>query len=158
MNRWIVAPTSLDTLRRLINFDLTINDALRAVSRFAYVIERRKQDYSVSKVAFCDMPSFFLAKEGVYADFMEYDCDENLDKLEQDANANAQEYFVSSYDEVLMNSHAVFYPEDTDSKSVVQGKTVQDYSIPGSIQSKYSVHVHGQLDVYHNDGNEGFAA
>lgn len=158
MNRWIVAPTSLDTLHHLINFDLTINDALRAVSRFAYVIERHGQDYSISKVAFRDIPPRFLAKEGVYADFMEYDCDENLAKLEQEANANAEEYFVSSYDEVLLSGQTVFYPEENDSKPGRQEKPVQDYSVPGNIQSKYSIHVHGQSDAYHNDGNEGFAA
>lgn len=82
MRRWIVALTNVQVLRGLLDFKYTINEALKAVSNTAYVIERHGNEYSFERIPFNQVNPLYLAEEGVYAEFTDEDCEENLAKVE----------------------------------------------------------------------------
>lgn len=158
IHRWIVAPTNVEILHRLLDFDITINDALRAASRTAYIIERHGREYNFRRVLFQDIDPSFLAEEGVYADFIEEDCDDNLEQLDHELNANVQKYFVSSYGGVLVDNRNVFYPESNDFRVFRKQVPVQDYSFAGKIQSFHSIYSSEQSETIPTDDPKGFAA
>lgn len=82
MRRWIVAPTNTQELHRLLNYKYTINEALKALSNTAYVIERHGSEYLYERMPFNQVNPLYLAEEGVYAEFIDEDCEENLAKIE----------------------------------------------------------------------------
>lgn len=117
MRRWIVALTNGQVLRGLLDFKYAINEALKALSNTAYVIERRGSEYRFERVPFSQVNPLYLAEEGVYAEFTDEDCEENLARvmleydMPDDDRENNEVYYLDSFSAVLTNNqlNSFFY-------------------------------------------------
>lgn len=158
MHRWIVAPTNIDILHRLLGFEITINGALRAISRYAYVIEQHGRDYNCKRTPFNSIDSCYLAEENAYADFMEEDCENYLDYLEREMELNNREndYFTDLVDSKTLNIGNDRQPYYFMGKE--QKPCYNDNLLSSERCNLFTLTVSGSIDAFDNFRQAEFAA
>ena len=82
---WTVAKTDIETIRRLLEHDLSVYDALQANGEMKYLFDYdySKGVYSAKVVAFKDIPETRLPEKGVPLRFIECGAEEEFEKLKQ---------------------------------------------------------------------------
>lgn len=141
-HRWVVGLTDVSILRGLLEERYTINEALKAKTNFAYVIERRSDEYRFARLPFDRVNPRFLAEDGVYAEFVEDDCEENLCHVEGQtfASEHSEGYYLDFLRAIITEGRrddfSCYSVPDVQKDNIVRNRI----DLAGSTKGRFSMH------------------